>query len=280
MARVIVGVVIVAILAFAQTPATPRFEVASIKPTAHERSGMGTFHPSPGGRLTVANMTLKGLIQIAWEVQSFQISGGPAWIDSVCYDISAKAENGFNAGEVLPMVQSLLADRFHVAIHKEAKELPVYKLVLSRKDGDLGPQLRVAKDGSCEPYDATKAPPRREPNKPPALPCGYWNLGLVELRGASIDIARMVRPLSRVLGRTVVDQTGLTGKYDLTLRWTPDEAQMALSLPPDAPNLTRIDSTGPSIFVALQEQLGLKLESAKGPVEVLVIDHVERPGEN
>jgi uncharacterized protein (TIGR03435 family) len=223
-------------------------------------------------------MTLKGLIAIAWQVQSFQVSGGPDWTDSLRFDIAAKAENGFKPGEVLTMVQSLLADRFRLVIHKDTKELPVYKLVLSRKDGKLGPQFKAAIDGSCEPLNESSPAPRREPNKRPALPCSTWNLSTTELRGAAINITQIVRPLSRVVGRTVVDQTGLTGNYDLMLRWMPDEAQMA-QLQPDAPKPTVADS-GPSIFAALQEQLGLKLESAKGPVEALVIDHIERPTEN
>jgi uncharacterized protein (TIGR03435 family) len=266
-------------VALAQTPATPKFEVASVKAASPDSKFM-VIHPTPGGRLNITNLTVKDMIGSAWSVQPFQISGGPAWMDSVRYDVSAKAEGAAKIPELMQMLRSLLADRFQLVIHRETKELPIFGLVLARKDGELGPQLVESKDRDCTLPDATKPPP------PPldsanglALGCGQLSVGVRQLRGAAISIQQLPSTLSPLLGRTVIDQTGLKGTYDVTLRWTPDGAQLA-GPQPGAPTPTVTDSGGPSIFAALQEQLGLKLESTKGPVEILMIDHVHRPDEN
>jgi uncharacterized protein (TIGR03435 family) len=263
--------------AMAQTNARPEFEVASIKPAEPGARGM-FIRATPGGRVNITNMTLKEMIVIAWRIQPYQISGGPAWLDSVHYDISAKPENSPKDGEISLMLQSLLADRFQLTIHRETKELPVYALVMARKDGKLGPGLAESKEGSCTQPDLSKPPPLPEPGKLPALSCGGFIAQPRLLRGVSVALAQMTPVLARILGRSVVDKTGLTGKFDISLEWIPDEAQ-ALQLAPDAPKLPS-DAGGPSIFTAIQEQLGLKLESQKSPVEVFVIDRAEKPSEN
>jgi uncharacterized protein (TIGR03435 family) len=275
----VAAVVIFTIAALAQTEAPPPvFEVASIK--VADPSARGVYvRSSPGGRFNVNNMTLKELIVFAWRVQPFQVAGGPAWLDSAHFDVSAKAEKTFKPDELVIAVQSLLADRFQLAIHKETKDLPIYALVLSRKDGKLGPQLIEQKEGACTPYDPQKPPPPPEPGKPPELRCGGMRMSPREIYASSIPISQLVPSLARFLGRTVVDKTGLTGKYDVTLHWTPDDMQLA-QLPPDAPRPAASDTSGPSMFTALQEQLGLKLESQKGPVEMIVIDRAEKPSEN
>lgn len=276
--RVIAAFLFLAHFCKAQTDKRPEFEVATIKPAAPHERGM-FIRTNTGGLVTITNMTLKELVVLAWRVQPYQISGGPSWLDSVHYDISAKAEENFKQTEIGLMIQSLLADRFQLAVHHETKELPIYALVVARKDGKLGPRLTVSKEGGCTTYDSAHPPPPPAPGKPPALGCGGMMMGPRQMRATSIPVAQLTSPLGRFLGRTVLDKTGLTGNYDLVLDFTLDDAQMVQMLPPDAPRPAASDS-GPSIFTALQEQLGLKLESQKGPVDVLVIDRVEKPSEN
>jgi uncharacterized protein (TIGR03435 family) len=262
----------------AQTDAHPEFEVASIKPAAPDARGM-FIRRTPGGRVNITNMTLKELIVIAWRIQPFQISGGPAWLDSVHYDVAAKSENSSKPGEMPLMIQALLEDRFRLTFHLETKELPIYALVMAKKDGKLGPRLTESKVGGCTPPDLSKPPPLPEPGKVPALGCGGLIMQPRLLRGVGVTVEPLIPMLSRLLGRTVVDKTGLTGKFDITMEWTPDESQL-MQLPPDAPKPPPADPSGPSIFTALQEQLGLKLESQKGPVEIFVIERAEKPSEN
>jgi uncharacterized protein (TIGR03435 family) len=261
----------------AQEPARPQFEVASIKPAAPDARGM-FIRNMPGGRVNVTNMTLKEMIVIAWRIQPFQISGGPAWLDSARYDISAKPETAPKADELPLMIRALLEDRFQLKHHAETKELPVYALVV-KKEGRLGPGLTESKEGGCTPFDPGKPLPPPEPGKLPTLGCGGMMMSPRQLRAAGVPLSNLAPSLSRMLGRTVIDKTGLSGKYDITLEWTPDESQ-AVRLGPDAPPAPPPDSAPPSIFTALQEQLGLKLESSKGPVEIFVIDRAERPSEN
>jgi uncharacterized protein (TIGR03435 family) len=264
---------------FAQPAASgPQFEVASIKPSAPGQPG--TFiRMAPGGRLNINNMPLKEMIVIAWRIQPFQILGGPAWMDSAHYDISAKPEDASKRSDVPLMLQALLADRFQLKFHRETKELSVYALVLSNKDGKLGPGLTQTKEGSCTPIDPTKPPPAPEPGKLPALGCGGMQMGPATVKGAGIPIANLIPMLSRILGRTVIDKTELKGNFDISMQWTPDESQVP-QFQPDGPKPPPSDTTGPTIFTALQEQLGLKLESQKGPVDMFVIEHVEKPSEN
>jgi uncharacterized protein (TIGR03435 family) len=254
-------------LATGQTVDHPEFEVASVKPAAPHADGMW-IRSTPGGRVTVTNMTLKQLIVSAWQVLPSQISGGPQWVDSARYDISAKAEKPFEEGELPLMIQSLLTDRFQLLIRHEMKELPTYALVLANKGGKLGSGLTESKPGSCTPADASKPPPPPKPGKPPTLGCGGVAIRVRGLAGESIPISRFAWLLARVLGRPVIDRTGLTGYFDVNLEWTADDIQAAS------------DGTGPSIFTAVQDQLGLKLESQKGPVEILVVERAERPSEN
>ena len=261
----------------AETPtaAKPEFEVVSVKPSAPGSHGM-FIRTAPGGRVNMTNMTLKEMIIIAYRVQPHQVSGGPPWLDSLHYDISAKAESTPKQGDIQLMLQAMLADRFQLTIHRETKELPIYALMLARKDGKLGPSLTETKEGSCVPFDPTKPP---APPQPGSRPCGMMRMQQRELDGTSIPVSNLIPMFSRTLGRTVVDKTGLTGNYDIHMQWTPDETQLAL-LPPDAPKPAPSDETGPSFFTAIQEQLGLKLESQKGPVEVIVIDRAEKLSEN
>lgn len=274
------GTILVATIGAAQTSTAsrPAFDVASIKPAAPGARG-DLCYIVPGGAMTIHNETLKQMISCAWHVPSFRISGGPAWLDSARFDISAKPENPPKAGD-LPLMfqalQTLLADRFQLKVRQETTELPIYELVMARKDGKLGPSLAKSKDGGCTPDDPNKPLPPPEPGKGPALACDQFFMGRTAMKGEAVKVDALVQPmfLPNFLGRAVIDKTGLTGRFDIFMTWTPDETQ----LPPGAPKPPSSD--GASFFTALQEQLGLKLESAKGPVEVLVIESAEKPSEN
>jgi uncharacterized protein (TIGR03435 family) len=251
----------------------PEFEVASIKPhTASDRRVL--MMPSPGGTFNASGVTLRMLMNLAYRVQDYQISGGPGWIDSDRYDIAAKADDDSNS-KLRERVQALLEDRFKLAIRRETREVPIYALVIAKG----GPKL-LESDGDCPPHGSGPPPPPT-PGKTPAPRCGGMFMGRSQLSGLKIPLPEIVTALSRTLGRPVIDQTGLTGKYDIKLEWTPDKSQVQLGPgDPGAPQPPPSDTSGPSIYTALQEQLGLKLESQKGPVEVLTIDHVEHPSEN
>lgn len=239
----------------AQAPASdapkPSFDVASIKLNKSRDSSSGSS-TRPGGRLTVTNETLRQLIRDAYVLQDFQVVGGQGWTSDDRFDIVAKAEGNPDADQIRLMLRSLLAERFHLIVHGETKEMPVYALVRAREDGKLGPSLIVS-DVDCGGPTAQ------------ARPCGaHMNSGSkgATLVAVSTTMARLAASLSSQLQRIVLDRTGLAGGFDIDLRWTPE---------------TAADTSGPSLFTAVQEQLGLKLESTRGPVDLLVIDHVEPP---
>jgi uncharacterized protein (TIGR03435 family) len=225
-------------------------------------------------------MTLKELVVIAWGLQSFQVSAGPPWFDSTRYDIVATPEHRSSQPNMnLLMIRSLVEDRFQLRAHQETKELPVYDLVVARKDGRLGPGLIESKDGSCMPFDPSNPAFPSEPGKPRPPMCGRSIVIPRRMSAISVPLGNLTSMLSMLLGRTVVEKTGLAGNFDINLEWTPDEAQ-AMRVAQDAPPVAPSTGVAPSIFTAIQEQLGLKLEPAKGPVEILVIDHAEKPSEN
>jgi uncharacterized protein (TIGR03435 family) len=267
---------------FGQQGARPEFQVASIKPnTAVGARSMGV-RALPGGRLTALNAPLMMLIQNAYEVQASQVVGGPAWINSEGYDIEAKPEDATDRKRMWLMLQTLLADRFKLALHRETRELPVYALTVTRSGLKQPPPKAV----SCVTIDPN-APP--QPGAALGFPCGRIGVrgspsGLLQMEGGKIPMAEMTRTLAMIMGRQVLDHTDFTGELEVHLEFSPDEATMGLPGAggpgdPGGPPLAT-DPNRPNIFAALQEQLGLKLSPAKGPVEVLVIDHVERPTAN
>jgi uncharacterized protein (TIGR03435 family) len=313
MLRAIMGaglVVFTSCAAFAQTAEnSPSFEVASVKPAAPitgnairvmMRGGPGS--PDPG-QITYSNVTLKNVVMNAYGVKGFQISG-PGWLDSERYDIVAKVPRGATKAEFMVMLQNLLAERFKLTLHREKKDLPMYALVV----GKNGPKLKESVDDPA-PKEGD-VPKGGGPADGPGAAMGRITMGkdgfpVLPGRGATAmmltsggarmnanrqTMAGLAEMLSGQLDLPVVDMTGLKGNYDFTLSFAP-EGGMALRAgmlaPPAGPPpgeggggapiaSTPDGQSAPSLFAALQEQLGLKLEQRKGPVDLLVIDHLEK----
>jgi uncharacterized protein (TIGR03435 family) len=258
----------------------PSFEVASVKKnvSGEDRTRMIT---QPGGRLIVTNALVRNLIATAFAMADPQsmintrILGGPEWIGSERYDINAKANTEFKPSpdgpprELLLMIRSVLQERFKLKTHMETRELPIYELVLARADRKLGPAMRKPA-ADCDAAIAAGVPPPRQPGEPP--PCGLMGGPSRTIAGGA-TMQQLAANLSNREERLVIDKTGLAGRFAFTLAWTPD--RIPTEAPPDG--IPPIDPNGPSLFTALQEQLGLKLEPVKGQVDVLVIDSVERP---
>jgi uncharacterized protein (TIGR03435 family) len=259
----------------AQTPTSSAFEVATIKPNRSGNSGW-LLAPQPGGRLVAENVPLRALILAAYQLQGVQLLGGPSWLDADRFDIAAKAEGDLPPNQMLPMVRTLLAERFKLAVHTDTRDQPIYALTLSRADGKLGPRLRPS-DANCAAAAGGAFPTRADPNRPP--PCGDFRMGPGSLIATGMTMAGLASRLAGRVSRIVQDRTGLRGVFDLDIEFSPDLLQQPG--PPAAnANPGATDSSVPSIFAALQEQLGLKLESTRGPVDVLVIDHLEHPTED
>jgi uncharacterized protein (TIGR03435 family) len=243
------------------------FEVSTVKENKSGKSGSDSDFVD--GRLTASNVSLKNLLQYeAYGIPESRILGGPKWISSERFDIEAKADSATvdrlrtlardrRRIQTQAMFQQLLAERFKLAVHWETRELPVYAMVVAKK----GPLLHPTKEP--DGHSGTSS-----------------NDGQMTAQG--VTMAQMAdaltRELARELGRVVIDKTGIQGRYDCALKWTPDTGEGRINDATDG-SAASLDS-GPSIFTAIQEQLGLKLESTKGPVQVLVIDWAEMPSEN
>jgi bla regulator protein blaR1 len=262
------------------------FEVASVKPNKSGAAGVRLGGP-PGGTFTIENATLRDIIRFAYNVQPYQIEGGPGWIASDRFDIIAKQPPNTPPGLMATgspstlqyMVRNLLTDRFKLKMHQDTREMPVYALVRARSDGTLGPKLQPTA-GGCGAF--RRGGPGAAPSPPPRndqIRCGM-SMGIASLSGGDMPIAQLAIMLSPRVGRNVVDRTGLTGNYDFTLEFTPDPTQLppgGTAPPGEPPLINGVPMQGPSIFTAVQEQLGLKLDSQRGPVDVWVIDSVEQP---
>jgi uncharacterized protein (TIGR03435 family) len=260
-------------LVIAQT-APASYDVASIKPNHSGAMGEQIRFFPPSARVTMTNITVKRLIQNAYQLQDSQIAGGPGWISSEHFDIVANAEGVTNPTppERWRMMRALLAERFKLKVHTESRELSTFALVLARADGKLGGQLRKF-EGECVPPTGprTEAP---DPSRP--QPCGTLMAGPGRMNFRAVTMEALAQNLSSRVGRAVVDRTGLTGRFDLDVEFAPQPLRSDGSDPSlgDRPS-----SDAPSIYTALAEQLGLKLESQKRSVDVTVIDSVERPTE-
>lgn len=235
------------------------FEVASIRPSAGTPNYV-RLSPEPEG-LTGENIPVKTLMAFAYNVQKFQILGGPGWIDAFpknTYHIQAKATRPVTTAELRLMAQSLLADRFKLAVHQATQDLPGYALVVARG----GAKLPAAKASECPPKPTTCG--------------GVYNFGgAINPREVAerASMAQLAEELSFILGKVVVDETGETGLHDFTLQWKPDADQKGYRYYSGDPN-------SPEIFTAIQEQLGLKLEARKVPSPTITIEHVEEPSDN
>jgi len=268
----------------------PSFEAASVKAN---KSGPGqtSLFFQPGGRFRATNVTLKMLIGAAYgtpqPLPEFQLVGGPKWMDTDRFDVVAKAPGDPQPGPSGPppqmflMIQSLLAERFHLRVHYETRDMPIYALMLARSDGKLGPRITPSATDCAARMAEMRA--RGGPPPPPAPgerpPCGA-RMFPGNVSAGAMTMTQIVNGLARTpgLNRTVVDRTGLTGSYDFDLTYTPDQMPQGRGdPPPGAPPFPAVDPNGPSLFTALQEQLGLKLEPTRAPVNVLVIDNVEPP---
>ena len=280
-----------------QTPAPPpaseadvKFDVTSVKKSGPPGQGITPFRLQ-AGRFSVGQMNVTSLITLAYGVQRFQLVGGPGWINTDRFDINAVAEDvppqptpPGTPNRMQLLVRSLLEDRFGLVVHNEMRELPVSYLVMAREDRKPGERLRPS-TVDCRALMAERAKAAREgappappaPLKPGEIPqCGMRG-GLGSITAGSMALSNLAMLLAGMLNRPVYDRTGLTGLFDIQLEYTPDQMPQ---LPPGAtlpPGLTLPSPDGPPLSTALQEQLGLKLENTRGPVDVLVIDSVEQP---
>ncbi len=264
------------------SPAAHTFEVATVKPN---KSGDGRqfIQRQPGGRVTVTNMPLRQLITFAYVLAPFQLVGGPPWIASDRFDMVAKLEGnpefgmpGSGPDPIQLAMRTLLADRFALKTHRETREMDIYALTLV-KPGAPGPGLKPATTDCAAQMKAgprAGGPPPGPPQIPPSgiLPCSIMGSpGMIRFGG--FPISQLTTMLGGQSGRMVVDRTGLTGNWEFVLTFAAEQRGQ----PPPGVELPAPDPNAPSLFTALQEQLGLKLESTKGPVDVLVIDSVEQP---
>jgi bla regulator protein blaR1 len=250
-------------------PATPSFEVASIKRNVSSEPG-GFIRVEEGVRFNATGVPLSFIIRQAYGVLETQVANQPDWFNSERYDIRGKAPDGVEVfPNMAPLLRSLLQDRFGLQTHTEQRDLPTYDLVMARSDGRLGPKISKA-DFDCGAR-LTATPPKAGPSGDPVCTITFGP-GRILVRGFSIG--RFAGGLVSQVRRTVVDKTGLTGPWNFELLYTPDQpVSLNGAIVPPNPD-------APSLFTAVQEQLGLKLESSRGPVDVLVIDRVNRPTED
>ena len=289
---------------------SPSFEVASIKPAPppsdpHRfmvgmRGGPGT--PDPG-QIMYSNVNLRNVLMQAYDVKDFQISG-PGWLATERYDITAKVPAGTTKEQFRLMLQNLLAERFQVSLHHETKDLPMFALVMAKggvkmkesPDAPAAPTEDGGPKGPSVGYGAAPPKPVMGKDGMPQMPAGGMrggmmmsvNGGRMRMQASGVQIAQLVNMLATQLSRPVVDQTGLTAKYDYTLDFAPEPGQghgpmgAPMGGGPGGPGAgDSNDQAGPNLVTAVQEQLGLKLEAKKGPVDLLVVDRAEKtPTEN
>ena len=275
------------------------FEVASIKPSNPNPTGPLGATPLvlPAlGRLTAQNVTLRILVMAAYQKQPFEIAGGPEWQNADKFDINARAENStLTTDQMLELLKTLLADRFKLKVHTETREVPIYALVVARSDGKLGAKLKPSTE-TCPDFKAQQqqqlealakgglsALAAMRPNPGETKPCSIMPIpgaagpGSIGIKGTGQALSTLTLMLTQIAGRPIVDKTGLTGPFDFefaislqTLMQLYAELGVNVPMPPGLPE-------GPSLMTVLQEDLGLKLDSQRGPGEVLVIDSAERP---
>lgn len=249
------AILLAVVSAHAQTPVRRQFEVVSVKQNTAP-PGLVDLHFYPGGRFIAVNMPLSLLIDMAYGVGTAQEHRVPGWIgsESARYDITAKAEGEPDQKEIYAMLRTMLEDRFKLQAHREKKETTLYALTVAKG----GARLTAEKSGCVDAHPGDLAP-----SSTGAPVCGYFVILPNGLEGMKVNTAGLAGALTslREIGRPVTDKTGIASTFDVHMRWA-------------------ADGSGPSVFTALEEQLGLKLEPQKGTDDVFVIDHIERPTEN
>jgi bla regulator protein blaR1 len=284
MPLVLAGLLIVASQAAAQPSVnTPEFEVASIRVNRDRSDRPTLMRPilQKGGRVLMTNQTLRDLILTAYGVRENELIGGPDWIRSTGFDLEARGTPDMSAETAREMLRTLLAERFSLVVHREQRDLSIYVLTMAIRNGQPGPRLRPA-DAQCAPV----TPPKGMPPPPSSPPKGIMEAVPLMLRGTprgcpsmfmaghfsarSITMDVLATELAEAVRRPVVNRTGLIGEFDLDVNYAPDLDTVA------APET----ATAPTLTTALREQLGLKLEGDRGPVDVLVIDRALMPTEN
>jgi uncharacterized protein (TIGR03435 family) len=267
--KALLSVAAIALAAHSQSPPVStslKFEVASLKPSEPGGRGSGV-RPAPGGeRYLATNSTVKSLITVAYRIKSDEVTGGPAWIETDRYDMNAKAERPSSIEELHMMLKNLLADEFKLRFHRAMKELPVYALVVDKDGPKLTPH---ESPGASETAGETWIEITADPS-PELFLRRTWHATLTPMDYFAFRLGEM-------LDRPVVNLTELKGSYDFDLSFT-------MELPPGAPehplfNGVAVDTSGPRVFEAIHK-LGLRLESKKHPVEIMVIDHAEKPSTN
>ena len=274
------------------------FEVASIKPSNPNPTGplgAAPFVLPALGRLTAQNVTLRMLIMAAYQKQPFEIVGGPSWQSADKFDINAKAEDAtLTTDQMLGLLKTLLADRFKLKLHTETREVPIYALVVARNDGKTGAKLKASAD-NCPDFKVQQQQQLEAlakggisglaammPKPGETRPCAIMPLqtapGSIGMRFSGQALSTLALLLTQLTGRPVVDKTGLTGSYDFDLIIDLQTllrvyAELGITVPPLPQGLPE----GPSLMTQLQEDLGLKLDSQRGPGDVLVIDSAELP---
>jgi uncharacterized protein (TIGR03435 family) len=294
----VVRLVMTAVAALCALPASAQtaapsagFEVAVIRLNKTCESGTGGSGVSPG-RVGLTCVPLRTLIRAAYSAfegsnlasRLIEVVGGPDWLDSDRYDLAAKAEGGVPASETLgPMLRTLLEERCKLKVHKEPRDTAVYTLAVAKD----GPKLQAAKEGDCAPIDLNNIRLIPKPGEPGPKYCGTgdakFSQGKYVADWYAISMPEIAgRMLPGYVDRPVVDKTGLTGRYDIHLEFAREirgPVRLNGVLVPEG-TITLPDSSGPNIFAAVQSQLGLKLTPEKSPVDILVVDHVEKPADN
>ena len=267
-ARVVICSAFVAATLHAQTPQT--FAAASIRPnvTGNQQGG-GLAAPQPGGRFVAIGATLRRLVADAYD--GVMVVGGPAWIDRDRFDVNARAGGERSPVEIRRMLRPLLADRFKLVVHRETRELPIYTLTLVQQNQKLGPKLRPSEAKCAE--DARNYFPGGASGGGPA--CGDFRLGARTLAARGMTMAGLAGVLGGRVDRPIIDRTGLDSAYDLDIEWLSDLGLR--QAPPGTAGAADLAADGVTLFTALQEQLGLRLDAGRGPVDVLVIDRAEPP---
>lgn len=264
----------------------PQFEVASVRPSSERRPVDSMYlallhavaeHPR-NGRFQLDAVPTSVLIELAYDLKDFQIKGLPAWATTEEYDVDARAEAGQTFEQMRPMLRSLLGERLHLRSHPDTAQAGAFDLELAKSGLKIAPTA----PGSCTPVDPNRpSPPEMSSGKPaPLHVCGGTRMALrldhsKELEAVGITMPAFAKMLSDEVGEEVLDETSLTGTFDIRLKFTPggDEAGPVPGSDTDVPS-------APSLLTALQEQLGLRLQHAKHPVQVLVIDQLTRPSRN